>query len=231
MKDLFTAATVAAIISTSTVHANPWKIQEGSTLLDGTETASRVSSHMFSGKEYETTSAQILLSCMEGALEMDVVGDSDFLTRDQFVVNPVLDIMVKAGPDVETFSASVPSTYNLSHARIHDGPRLLALLRTRDGDTEKAKVQLPVARTGVPEVRSLSLENVEATSDVILATCGPLEMWTPDGPVIEDKDEEPALDLMTRLSVGVAQKIVETLIVEQGVTVEEITEALKPLID
>jgi hypothetical protein len=229
MKKFFIATTVVSIITTSTAYANPWKIQEGSILLDGTEAASIVAGYMFSGEEYEVTSSQIRLACSEGTLEMDVVGDSDLLTREQFAVDPVLDVMVKAGPNVETFKASVPSEYGLTRARIHDGPRLLDLLRTHDGSAEKAKVQLPVARTGVPEVRSLSLENVKVTSSVILATCGPLDMWTPDPPVEVVKDEELELDSMTSLSVSIAKKIVETLIVEQGVTIEAITEALKPL--
>jgi hypothetical protein len=54
-------------------------------------------------------------------------------------------------------------------------------------------------------------------------------MWTPDRPVEVVKDEELELDSMTSLSVSIAKKIVETLIVEQGVTIEAITEALKPL--
>lgn len=232
MKKFITAVVIiAATITSSMAYANPWEIKEGSTLLDGKETASRVSGHMFSGKEYEYTSSQMLLVCEEGALQMEVAGDGPMLTREQFAANPTLDIMVKAGSDVETFSVSVSSKYNLEIARIHDGPRLLALLRNNDGDTVKAQVQLPVARTGVPEVRSLSLENVVSTTDVIIATCGPLGMWTPDGPVAEVKDEEPALDLTKGLSVGVAQEIVEVLILEKGITIEAIVEALKPLGD
>lgn len=231
MKKLFRTSAAAFIIATNTVAANPWEILEGSTLLDGTETASRVAGYMFSGDEYEWTSAKMLLSCEEGVLQMYVVGDGDLLTSQQFAESPVLDIMVKAGPMVETFSASVSSKYNRQRAQIHNGPRLLELFRANNGRAENAKVQLPVARTGVPEVRSLSLESVKTTTDVILSTCGPLDVWVDDQNIAEVKDGEREPNFMNDLSVAAAQKVVEALIVEHGATIEEIAEALKPLKD
>lgn len=221
-----------SILGASTVLANPWEVQAGSKLLDGTETATSVGGHMFSGTEYEFTISQVQLICREGEILMRVIGDSDIKMRDEIEVDPTINLMVKAGSEVENFKATITNQFSLEVSRVHDGPRLLDLLRRHDGSKDKAQVQIPVALTGIPEVRSLSLENVVDATDLILATCGPLEMWM-DQPEIEigPKTEETEMDLKTSIAVGLAQQVVKTLIVDDGVSLEEITKALKPLID
>lgn len=218
-------------------NANPWKVQEGSTLLDGTETATYVAGYMFSGKEYEFTSSQVNLRCMDEELVMNIVGDSDLLSRDTAEKSPTIEFVFKVGEDLVSFEATLENPkWARESARVHDGPKLLEYLRWHDGQI--ARVQLPVAKTGIPEVRELSLENVVSVSDVILNTCGPMEVWnfsnigaggnTEQKP---EKDDEPPMDLETALSVGLAQKLVEVLIKEKGIELEQIVQALEPLSD
>lgn len=215
--------------------ANPWEVQEGSRLLDGTETATYVAGYLFSGKEYELTSAQINLKCLDKELVMSVVGDSDLLTKAEAQNNPTVDLIIKVGPELASFKATIESVdYGRQRARVHNGPGLLEILRQHDGSS--SQVQLPVARTGVPEVRELSLENVVKTTDLALSTCGPLKVWeVAETAAVSPTEEptastnEPLMDLEAALSVGVAQKLVEELIRNQDVTFEQIVEALKPL--
>ena len=225
----------AAFFFASATFANPWEVREGSTLLDGTKTATYVSGYMFSGKSYETTSSQINLRCKNSELLMYIVGDSDLLSRETGRNNPTIEFSVKAENEVTSFSATVESVdYGRERARVHNGPELLEFLRRHAG--KSAQVQLPVARTGVPEVRKLSLIDIAKTTDLALSTCGPLETWelikaAPETPMEAPSPlaGKPAISFETALSVGLAQKIVEELIGNQDVTLEQIVEALKPL--
>ncbi len=235
MHKLIWTAAVTLVFASSAI-ANPWKVQEGSTLLDGTETATRVAGYMFSGKEYEMTSSQVLLSCEDQQLEMIIVGDSELLKKEAAEENPNVDFMFKAGDELISVQATIESVdWNREQARVHNGPGLLEFLRKYDGGS--AEVQLPVARTGVPEVRKLSLENIASTTDLVLATCGPLKVWEAAETAKVEPAEKPEVpsnkppqDIETALSVGLAQQIVETLIADNGVTIEQIVEALEPLL-
>lgn len=227
----------AALLFASQTLANPWEVREGSTLLDGTETATYIAGYMFSGKEFEMTSSQVKLTCEDNELLVYVVGDSDLLTERKAQENPTIEVIFKAGSELTSFRATIENVnYGRERARVHNGPELLEFFRRHAGGS--AQVQLPVARTGVPEVRKLSLKNVVKTTDLVLSTCGPLEAWeltetsteTPSE-VPSPSADEPALDLETALSVGLAKKIVEELITNQDVTFEQIVEALKPLKD
>ena len=232
---LFGVGAFAALLATS-ASANPWEVSEGSVLLDGTETATYVAGFMFSGKEYEYTSAQINLRCTDKGLVMFVVGDSDLVSRSELQTSPTLEFVSKAGEDLISFEATVESKYDLETARVHEAPGLLEFFRQHDGS--KSQVQLPVARTGVPEVRTLSLENVIKTTDLIISTCGPLERWefmetstAPQESEAGDAEEKEPMDLQAMISVNAAKLIVEDLLVNQDVTLEQIVEALKPLAD
>ena len=177
MLKLICASTFVLIFSSPTL-ANPWKVYEGSTLLDGTVTATSVSGYMFSGKEYESTSSQVSLECRNNELLMYIIGNSDFLGRKKAQESPTIEFIFKAGSKLATFKASIiVSGYSSDRARVHNGTDLLNFLRFYDGGS--AKVQLPVAKTGIPEVRRLSLKNFVKTTDLILATCGPLDAWEP----------------------------------------------------
>ena len=176
MFKLICASTFVLIFSSPTL-ANPWKVYEGSTLLDGTVTATSVSGYMFSGKEYESTSSRVSLKCEDSKLLMHIVGDSDLLTKEKAQESPTIEFIFKAGSKLATFKASIENEYSSVWARVHNGTDLLDFLRFYDGGS--AKVQLPVARTGIPEVRRLSLKNFVKTTDLILATCGPLDAWEP----------------------------------------------------
>ena len=159
--------------------ANPWKVYEGSTLLDGTVTATRVSGYMFSGKEYESTSSQVSLKCRNNELLMHIVGDSDLLTKEKAQENPTVEFIFKASSKLATFKATIESgSYNRESARVHNGKKLLEFLWPHDGSF--AQVQLPVAKTGIPEVRKLSLVNIVKTTGLAITTCGPLDAWEPD---------------------------------------------------
>lgn len=229
------AAIVISLFLASGVSANPWTVVEGSTLLDGTETATYVAGYMFSGAEYEYTSSQINLRCIDETLEMSVIGDGDLISATKAEQNPTITFVFKVGEELVSFDAAVDNPrWSRERARVHEGPQLLEYLRQHDG--ESVQVQLPVARTGVPEVRKLSLENVTAVTDLILATCGPLETWgPPEGDAVESVATEKAranetpIDLETAISIGLAQKVVETLIKEKGVKFEQIIQALGPL--
>lgn len=225
-----------SVLLATSAAANPWEVQEGSVLLDGTETATYVTGFMFSGKEYEFTSSQINLRCTDEGLVMYVVGDSDLVSRSELQTSPTLEFVSKAGEDLISFEATVENEHALTRARVHEAPGLLEFLRQHDGS--KAQVQLPVARTGVPEVRTLSLENVIETTDLIISTCGPLETWefvetstAPQAGEAGDAEEKEPMDLQTMMSVNAAKLIVEELLVNQDVTLEQIVEALKPLAD
>jgi hypothetical protein len=176
MLKLICASTFVLIFSSPTL-ANPWTVREGSTLLDGTVTATRVSGYMFSGKEYESTSSQVHLECEDSKLLMHIIGDSDFLREKKAQESPTIEFIFKAGSKLATFKATITNAYSRDWARVHNGTDLLDFLRFYDGGS--AKVQLPVARTGIPEVRRLSLKNFVKTTDLILATCGPLDAWEP----------------------------------------------------
>lgn len=236
MLKLICASAVALLFASSTV-ANPWEVREGSTLLDGTETATYVAGYMFSGKEYEMTSSQVNLKCEDNELLMHIVGDSELLTKEKAQENPTIEFIFKAGSELTSFKATIENVdYGRTRARVHNGPGLLEFLRRHAGGS--AQAQLPVARTGVPEVRKLSLKDVVKTTDLVLSTCGPLEAWelieaaqeTPTE-VPSPSTDEPPMDLETSLSVGLAKKIVEELIGNQDVTLEQIVEALKPLMN
>ena len=176
MLKLICASTFVLIFSSPTL-ANSWRVYEGSTLLDGTVTATRVSGYMFSGKEYESTSSQVHLECEDSKLLMHIVGDSALLTKEKAQESPTIEFIFKAGSKLATFKATIVSEISSNWARVHNGTDLLDFLRFYDGGS--AKVQLPVARTGIPEVRRLSLKNFVKTTDLILATCGPLDAWEP----------------------------------------------------
>ena len=175
MFKLICASTFVLIFSSPTL-ANPWKVYEGSTLLDGTVTATSVRGYMFHGKEY-VTSSQVSLICRNNKLLMHIIGDSDLLTKEKAQESPTIEFIFKAGSKLATFKASIENEYSSDWARVHNGTDLLDFLRFYDGGS--AKVQLPVARTGIPEVRRLSLKNFAKTTDLILATCGPLDAWEP----------------------------------------------------
>lgn len=223
------------ILLTFPAAANPWKVQDGSTLLDGTETATYVAGYLFLGKDYEFTSSQINLRCVDEELVMSIVGESDLLTKAKAQANPTIDFILKVESELASFKATIENVdYNRARARVHNGPGLLELLRVHDGSF--SKVQLPVARTGVPEVRKLSLENVVKTTDLVLSTCGPLEVWEVTATVTPTKEpttstSEPPMDSETTLRVGLAQKLVEELIRNQNVAFERIVEALEPLVN
>lgn len=223
------------ILLTFPAAANPWKVLDGSTLLDGTETATYVAGYLFSGKDYEFTSSQINLRCVDEELVMSIVGDSDLLTKAKARANPTIDFIIKAGSELASFKATIGNVdYSLERARVHNGPGLLELLRLHDGSS--SQVQLPVARTGIPEVRKLSLENVVKTTDLVLSTCGPLEVWEVAATLTPTKEpttstSEPPIDLETTLRVGLAQKLVEELIRNQNVAFDKIVEALEPLVN
>lgn len=230
---LVSATTTITMLATA-VAANPWEVREGSTLLDGTKTATYVAGHMFSGKEYEYTSAQINLRCIDGELVMSVVGDSGLLTKAEAETNPTIDLMIKSGDDLASFKSTVDAENWLrDRARIQDAPGLLEYLRQHDGGS--AQVQIPVANTGVPEVRTLSLENVVAASDLALSTCGPLQRWEPaaaEGVAEESAvSDQPPTNLETEISVGIAKKAVEEIIRSKGVAFEQVMEVLKPLLE
>ena len=228
-------ASVSALVFASAAAANPWKVQEGSTLLDGTETATYVAGFMFSGKEYEFTSAQVNLMCIEKQLVMSIVGDSDLLAKAMADADPTVEFIFKVGSDLISTKATIESVeWDRERARVHDGPAILKFFRQHDGNS--AQVQLPVARTGVPEVRNLSLENVVETTDLVVATCGPLEVWEATKTEAANPKKEPTgsadkppMDLETELSIGLAQKIVEKLMRDQNVTFDEIVKTLEPL--
>ena len=222
---------MASIVPVS--HSNPWSILEGSTLLDGTESASYVAGYMFSGKEWEYTSSQISLRCADGNLQMHIVGDSDLIRFESAKENPTVEFLVQAGSDLTSFKASVnPESIHLEQARIHEGASLIRFLARHDGTS--AKVQLPLAKTGSAEVRELSLENFKATTDVIINTCGPIAQWQPPQPeasaAIQPIDDAE-LDFETAIAIGIAQELVETLILEQGVPYEQVIEALGKLVN
>jgi len=234
MKRLILLCGLAMASSASVSHSNPWSILEGSTLLDGTETASYVAGYMFSGKEWEATSSQISLRCVEGNLQMNIIGDSDLILFESAEENPTIEFLVQAGSDLTSFNASVnpEQRYNLVMARIHEGASLIRFLTKHDGTS--AKVQLPLAKTGGAEVRELSLENFKATTEVIINTCGPIAQWQPQkleaSPAVQPIDDAE-LDFETALAIGIAQELVETLILEQGVPYEQVIEALGKLVD
>ncbi|MBR9822627.1 MAG: hypothetical protein GYB51_16710 [Rhodobacteraceae bacterium] len=234
MFKLIYTSTFFILLAVSTA-ANPWKVQEGSTLLDGTETATYVAGYLFSGKDYEFTSSQINLRCADKELVMSIIGDSDLLTKAEAQNNPTVELIIKLGSELASFKATIENVdYGRERARVHNGPELLELLRQHDGSS--SQVQLPVARTGVPEVRKLSLENVVKTTDLALATCGPLKVWEVTetaavNPLEEPtaSTDEPPMDLEIAVRVGMAQKLVEELMRNRDVTFEQIAEALKPL--
>lgn len=216
--------------------ANPWEVKEGSTLLDGTETATDVAGYMFVGKEYEFTSAQLNLRCRENELQMAVVGDERFLSKEDAISEPNIEIVLKVGETIVKAFAAIenPSQFSsLDRARVKNGPALLELLRQNDGG--EAKVQLPVARTGVPEVRKLSLVNIVEVTDRIMKTCGPLNVWAPEKavelvPLVETPAPQEPLDLDVAVTVGLAEMLVKELVVNQGVTLDELVQALEPLV-
>lgn len=234
MHRLICASTLFLLIATVT-SANPWEVRAGSTLLDGTKTATYVAGHMFLGKDYEMTSSQLSLRCVEDELVMDIIGNSDLLTKAKAEDDPTIEVLFKVGSELVSFEATIVSLdWGRERARVHNGPGLMEFLRQHDGDA--AQVQLPVASTGIPEVRKLSLENFRETTDLVLATCGPIEVWeiAAAAPLAETENSEPTsdaapMDLETALSVGIAKKLVEELIRNQKVSIEEIVEALGPL--
>jgi len=176
MLKLICASTFVLIFSSPTL-ANPWTVYEGSTLLDGTVTATGVSGPMVSGKGYDRSS-RVSLECVDSKLLMHIIGDSDFLTKEKAQESPTIEFIFKAGSKLATFKATIVNEIIMGNwARVHNGTDLLDFLRFYDGGS--AKVQLPVARTGIPEVRRLSLKNFVKTTDLILATCGPLDAWEP----------------------------------------------------
>lgn len=231
-------ATLAFVLATTSSEANPWKVQTGSTLLDGTETATYVAGYMFTGKDdYEFTSAQISLRCVQRELEMNIVGDSNLLTREEAQSSPRVEVLFKVGDELAAHEATVEYvewSTDLTRARIHAGPELIEFFRKHDGGS--AQVQLPVAMTGVPEVRTLSLESVVEVTDLILATCGPINAWRPNnirppGPMAtpEGTSEQPEVSLEDMVAIGMAKQVVETLIRDQNVSLEDIVEALSTL--
>ena len=233
MKRLILLCGLAMASSASVSHSNPWSILEGSTLLDGTESASYVAGYMFSGREWEYTSSQISLRCADGNLQMHIVGDSDLIRFEAAEENPTVEFLVQAGSDLTSFKASVnPESIQLEKARIHEGASLVRFLAKHDGSS--ARVQLPLAKTGGAEVRELSLEDFKATTEVIINTCGPIAQWQPPqpeaSPAIQPIDDAE-LDFETALAIGIVQQVVETLILEQGVSYEQIIEALGKLVD
>ena len=175
MLKLICASTFVLIFSSPTL-ANSWKVYEGSTLLDGTVTATGVYGRMVSGKGYDRSS-RVGLRCEDSKLLMHIVGDSALLTKEKAQESPTIEFIFKAGSKLATFKATIVSEISSNWARVHNGTDLLDFLRFYDGGS--AKVQLPVARTGIPEVRRLSLKNFVKTTDLILATCGPLDAWEP----------------------------------------------------
>ena len=175
MLKLICASTFVLIFSSPTL-ANSWRVYEGSTLLDGTVTATGVYGRMVSGKGYDRSS-RVGLRCEDSKLLMHIVGDSALLTKEKAQESPTIEFIFKAGSKLATFKATIESEISSNWARVHNGTDLLDFLRFYDGGS--AKVQLPVARTGIPEVRRLSLKNFVKTTDLILATCGPLDAWEP----------------------------------------------------
>ena len=175
MLKLICASTFVLIFSSPTL-ANSWRVYEGSTLLDGTVTATGVYGRMVSGKGYDRSS-RVGLRCEDSKLLMHIVGDSALLTKEKAQESPTIEFIFKAGSKLATFKATIVSEISSNWARVHNGTDLLDFLRFYDGGS--AKVQLPVARTGIPEVRRLSLKNFVKTTDLILATCGPLDAWEP----------------------------------------------------
>ena len=175
MLKLICASTFVLIFSSPTL-ANSWKVYEGSTLLDGTVTATGVYGRMVSGKGYDRSS-RVGLRCEDSKLLMHIVGDSALLTKEKAQESPTIEFIFKAGSKLATFKATIVSEISSNWARVHNGTDLLDFLRFYDGGS--AKVQLPVARTGIPEVRRLFLKNFVKTTDLILATCGPLDAWEP----------------------------------------------------
>ena len=234
MKRFILFCGLAMASSASVSHSNPWSILEGSTLLDGTETASYVAGYMFSGKEWEATSSQVSLRCIDGNLQMHVIGDSDLIQFEAAEENPTIEFLVRAGSDLTSFNASVnpEQRYNLDMARIHKGASLVRFLAKHDGAS--ARVQLPLAKTGGAEVRELSLEDFKATTEVIINTCGPIAQWQPPEPEASPAVKlivDAELDFEIALAIGIAQELVETLILEQGVPYEQVIEALGKLVD
>ena len=228
-------SSIALMFFASQSSASPWEIQQGSTLLDGTETATYIAGFMFLGEDYEFTSSQVNMRCIDEELVMNVVGDGDFITKSKAQENPTINFVFRIDTELVSFDATIENVdWGRERARVHNGPGLMDLLRQSDG--RSAQVQLPVARTGVPEVRKLSLENVTKTTDLIVATCGPIETWTKAEPAAAAVDIESAvpldetpMDLETAVSVGLAKKVVEELIRNQGISLEQILNALKPL--
>ena len=93
---------------------------------------------------------------------------------------------------------------------------------------------MPLAKTGGAEVRELSLENFKATTEVIINTCGPIAQWQPPEPEASPAVKlivDAELDFEIALAIGIAQELVETLILEQGVPYEQVIEALGKLVD
>lgn len=206
---------------------------EGSTLLDGTKTATYVAGYMFLGNEYEYTSAQLNLRCKENELVASLVGDSDLLTREQAEAEAEIKFYFKVADEVMPVEGSIlDARYVRDTARLHNAPKLFDFLQKHQGLS--AQVQLPVARTGVPEVRELSLVKLEEVVDLILATCGPLKKWNlAQETELGDTDNisPDQFDLDTFVSLGVAKALVEKMIVEEQIPLEKIIEALTPIVE
>jgi hypothetical protein len=229
---------IVLAITVQASQANPWHVRKGGTLLDGTETTTSVAGALkLEDNGWSASTAKIGLKCSEGAPEMYVLSDTNFVKIDPRGSSTPIKIGFKADNEIVSFDAIVPHPSILpTYALFQDRLALLEFLRKYDGGS--AQVQFPVARTGIPEVRNLSLEKVIETTDKLLATCGPLKTWElEEEPVVSDISAEKTtedtndtlLDLSTQLQLRIIFKVIEKMVETGKVTPEEVAQSLATL--